>query len=186
MGFNIVPTVTTGDSWSATNHNTYIRDNFAEIWKGTAAGDIDYYDSATTKVALAKPSVDSFLKNTSAGVPSWAYAVATLIKARQGGSTLNYYQNGTTNITPVPENTKIFIGSANLSFSSSATASLQVNYPEAFNKRPLVICSVQQNSGIRVNVYADPSQNDSYFTIYGEKANTLTSTYIVAWIAIGE
>lgn len=29
MGYNAVPTVATGDPWTAANHNTYIRDNFA-------------------------------------------------------------------------------------------------------------------------------------------------------------
>lgn len=29
MAYNAVPTVTTGDLWTASNHNTYIRDNFA-------------------------------------------------------------------------------------------------------------------------------------------------------------
>jgi len=29
MAYNPVPTVTTGDLWTAANHNTYIRDNFA-------------------------------------------------------------------------------------------------------------------------------------------------------------
>lgn len=29
MAYNPVPTVTTGDLWTASNHNTYIRDNFA-------------------------------------------------------------------------------------------------------------------------------------------------------------
>jgi hypothetical protein len=29
MAYSPVPTVTTGDAWTASNHNTYIRDNFA-------------------------------------------------------------------------------------------------------------------------------------------------------------
>lgn len=29
LAYNAVPTVNTGDSWSDTNHNTYIKDNFA-------------------------------------------------------------------------------------------------------------------------------------------------------------
>lgn len=48
-----------------------IRDNLNAIWVGTAAGDIDYYSSATTKSKLAKPSVASLLAMDSSGVPSW-------------------------------------------------------------------------------------------------------------------
>lgn len=29
MAYSVVPTVTTGDLWTAANHNTYVRDNFA-------------------------------------------------------------------------------------------------------------------------------------------------------------
>lgn len=56
MAFNSVPTVSNGDSWSAAQHNTYIKDNFAAVWVGTTAGDIDYYTSASAKSRLAKPS----------------------------------------------------------------------------------------------------------------------------------
>ena len=29
MAYSVVPTVSTGDSWTAANHNTYVKDNFA-------------------------------------------------------------------------------------------------------------------------------------------------------------
>jgi hypothetical protein len=71
MAYNAVPTVATSDSWTASQHNTYIKDNFAAIWVGTSAGDLDYYTSGATKARLEKPSVDSLLKMGSGGTPSW-------------------------------------------------------------------------------------------------------------------
>lgn len=71
MGYSAVPTVAPGDAWSAAQHNTYVRDNFAAIWKGQAAGDLDWYISNSAKDRLAKPAVDSVLTMGAAGTPSW-------------------------------------------------------------------------------------------------------------------
>lgn len=66
-----VPTVANGDSWSASQQNTYLRDNIEALWPYTTAGDISYASAANQLSRLAKPSADSVLKNTSGGVPSW-------------------------------------------------------------------------------------------------------------------
>lgn len=71
MSFTSVPLLATGDWIDAAWGNTYWKDNFAALWPYTAAGDISYAAGATSLAKLAKPSVDSVLKNTSAGTPSW-------------------------------------------------------------------------------------------------------------------
>ena len=90
MGFNNVPLLATGDWIDAAWGNTYWRDNLAALYPYTTAGDLAYgvsaggalarlglsvggvmYGGASAPAWLAKPSVDSVLKNTSAGVPSW-------------------------------------------------------------------------------------------------------------------
>ena len=48
MAYSTVPYVNNGDSWSASQHNTYIRDNFSSLWPFTAAGDLAVSDSTTT------------------------------------------------------------------------------------------------------------------------------------------
>lgn len=69
--YSVVPTVSTGDWITSGWVNTYIGTNLAANWPGTAAGDMEYYLSAIEKAKLAKPSVNSVLKNTTTGVPSW-------------------------------------------------------------------------------------------------------------------
>jgi hypothetical protein len=71
MSFSSVPLLATGDWIDAAWGNTYWKDNLAALWPYTAAGDISYAAGATSLAKLAKPSVDSVLKNTSSGVPSW-------------------------------------------------------------------------------------------------------------------
>lgn len=92
MSFATVPTVANGDSWSAAQHNTYLRDNLAALFPYTAAGDIAYASAANALSRLAKPSVDSILKNTSAGTPSWL-ALTDVI------SFASVYHNTTQNFT---------------------------------------------------------------------------------------
>ncbi len=71
MAFSSPFTAVTGAVFTAAQWNTYGRDNLNAIWVGSAAGDIDYYSSASAKTRIAKPSVDSVLKNTSLGAPAW-------------------------------------------------------------------------------------------------------------------
>jgi hypothetical protein len=86
MAYNAVPTVATGDPWSAANHNTYIRDNFAagvpDIF--TAAGQLAYATGANAAAALATGVARKILRmNSAANAPEWAGAIVTRV-ARTG------------------------------------------------------------------------------------------------------
>jgi hypothetical protein len=152
MAFTSVPTVATGDVWSAANHNQYIKDNFAALWVGSAAGDIDYYSSATAKTRLAKPSVDSVLKNTSAGVPSWKAVLELLsVASRQGGSATDWNTAGTTTYTPTNQKVEIGVNTVVMSGTSpNASGYLDVTFPVAFSAKPFIIAG---------NMYAYSASN---------------------------
>lgn len=70
MSFTTVPTVSNGDSWSAAQHNTYLRDNMAALWPYTTAGDTAYASAAN---ALARLAIGSQyqVKRVVSGVPAW-------------------------------------------------------------------------------------------------------------------
>jgi hypothetical protein len=59
-----------GEVVTAAQLNQQIRDNGNEIWKGTTAGDIDYYASATTKTRIGIGTQNQVLA-TKSGVPAW-------------------------------------------------------------------------------------------------------------------
>lgn len=80
MAYTAVPTVATGDTWTATQHNTYLRDNMSAIWAGTAAGEMDYYTSATTKSNISAPASYALLSHNGS-TPSWAAAVGMSSRA---------------------------------------------------------------------------------------------------------
>lgn len=81
MGRIAWPTVNTGDGWSAGQHNTYGRDNDLAYWKGTAAGDTDYYTGATNKAGLAIGTPgQKYTVNPGATAPLWSGGGMTLIE----------------------------------------------------------------------------------------------------------
>lgn len=84
MSFQTVPTVVTGDTWTASNHNTYIKDNFAETApaKVTAKGDIVYASAPNTLTRLAIGSPGYILTSTSDNIPAWSvsYEASAIVR----------------------------------------------------------------------------------------------------------
>ncbi len=109
MAYTPVPSVSTGDTWSASQHNTYVRDNFAagvpDIF--TTKGDLAVATAADTAARLAVGSNGAVLvadsaaasgvrwsstgKTASAGVVAGLNLSATLTAAANGDSLNNYY-----------------------------------------------------------------------------------------------
>ena len=77
------PTVATGDGWSASQNNTFGRDNDAAYWQYTTAGDLVYATSVSTLARLAIGAAGSTLA-VSGGVPAWVakYATPGLLHAK--------------------------------------------------------------------------------------------------------
>ncbi len=89
MSITTVPSVVTGQTYSAANYNTQVRDNINGIWVCTAAGDMIYatgasaaarlalvtggilYGGASAPAWLAKPASVGILKNNTTGIPAW-------------------------------------------------------------------------------------------------------------------
>lgn len=69
MAFNTVPTVASGDSWTSSQHNTYIKDNMTALWPYTTAGDLAYATSSSTLGRLANTAGGLLYGDTSA--PAW-------------------------------------------------------------------------------------------------------------------
>ena len=80
MAYSTVPTVATGDSWSAAQHNTYIRDNFTALWPYTTAGDIVYATSATA-IDRLPIGTNGYILSVSSGVPAWIDSANLLAKS---------------------------------------------------------------------------------------------------------
>jgi len=86
MAYSPVPTVATGDLWTASNHNTYIRDNFAagvpDIFQ--AAGDLVYASGADAAARLPIGNTGQIL-SIAGGLPAWGYAVPVLGYVEKNG-----------------------------------------------------------------------------------------------------
>jgi hypothetical protein len=86
MAYSVVPTVAPGDSWSSSQHNTYIRDNFAALWPFTTQGDLAYASAANTLARLGIGGANAILKSNGS-VPSWLAggAARSVLKISAGG-----------------------------------------------------------------------------------------------------
>lgn len=71
MAFNNSFTAIVGATYTASQYNTYVRDNLTAIWVGTTAGDMEYYTGATAKTRVAIGSSYQAWSVVS-GVPAWA------------------------------------------------------------------------------------------------------------------
>lgn len=56
MAYSVVPTVNTGDTWTAANHNTYVKDNFAYL-----------YARSTGRLRMSLPIEACYLPDDSTG-----------------------------------------------------------------------------------------------------------------------
>lgn len=70
MAYTVVPSVVTGQTYSAANYNTYVKSNFDAVWKYTTAGDIVYATDAASLARLALGGVGSLLR-AGASAPNW-------------------------------------------------------------------------------------------------------------------
>jgi hypothetical protein len=165
---------------AATDWNVMIA-NFAALWVGTTAGDIDYYDSATSKTRIAIGAADTFVK-TSGTVPAWG----PLVKRRQGGSSTIWTSAGTTSYTPTA--TVIQIGVISIVVSSGGTNSAAITYPVAFAQRPSIFLSSENTGGLATVWtvgYTDDTVNG--FNLHLKFVSTSqTGTYNCGWLAIGQ
>lgn len=97
MSYTVVPTVATGDVWTASNHNLYIRDNFRATIPDviTAKGDLIIGDGANTLALLPVGADGTFL----AGDLSWI-TIHDLLQYvdTAGGETKNLAEGGSGNI----------------------------------------------------------------------------------------
>lgn len=73
MSFDNSYTAVTGATYQAADYNTYVKSNLNALWVGSAAGDMDYYSSATAKTRLPKGTALQVLRmNSGATAPEWA------------------------------------------------------------------------------------------------------------------
>jgi len=87
MSYSPVPTVVTGDTWTASQHNTYIRDNFAALHPYTTRGDIAYLNS-TGILARRALGAETLCLKSYGGDPTYMGAIGFHVY-RNGHQTIN-------------------------------------------------------------------------------------------------
>lgn len=194
MAFNNSFTAVTGATFTAAQYNTYVRDNFTAMWVYTTAGDIVYatsstalnrlalsvggvlYGGASAPAWLAKPTVDSVLKNTSAGTPSWypfkfdvhAIAHVEYDAATQDITSASFVDitNATLNIVTTKICTLLIIGTGTMGVDTSGKSAVARAMIDGTAPSGTAGTAGQTSTG--VGVYP--------FTVIGKKINVAAGT----------
>lgn len=88
--FTAVATVVTGQTYLASDYNTYVKDNMAALWPYTTAGDLAYASSASALARLGLGTAGSLLVANAVSGISW------LAKGAAGGTFITNAANALT------------------------------------------------------------------------------------------
>lgn len=94
MSYTTVPSVVTGQTYSAANYNTYVKGNLDALWVYSTAGDIAY---ATGAAALARLGIGAAnrLLVSNGSMPTWV-ALASILTAQKQVSSISTDTSSTT------------------------------------------------------------------------------------------
>lgn len=209
MSFDNSYTAVTGATYQASDFNTGVKGNFTAIWVGSAAGDMDYYTSATAKSRLALTaggllyggaSAPAWLALTAGGLlyggasaPAWLANGTARQVLRAGASAPEYgglvyrRQGGDASSwqTAGGSNYTPTLGDIQVgSISVTAGSTAGVTYPVAFAQRPVIMLSVNAGSGWYEAHWSDDSV--SGFTIRLNPLDGGTGVKVVNWLAVGQ
>ena len=179
MGYSVVPTVATGDLWTASNHNTYIRDNFAAGVPAlfTGVGSMVYGSGVRSATELLIGAQGKLLKVLSSGLPGWG---GPQIK-RTGGSTINWTTIGSTPY--IPDDILVHMGLVAINnIANNTKGSVSAIFPSAFAGTPMVFCTVQEGNGSAADVNSI-STTQANINILNKTGVTISA--VVFWMAIG-
>ena len=70
MAYTAVPAVVTGQTYLASDYNSYVKDNMSALWPYTSSGDISYATSSSTLTRLGIGSSNQVL-TVESGAPKW-------------------------------------------------------------------------------------------------------------------
>jgi len=188
MAYNTVPTLVTGDPWSAANANIYWRDNFEAGVPAiiNAAGDIVYGTAANAATILAIGTAKQALKVNSAGtLPTWDEDGD--ISSRQGGSSTDYTTQGTTTYTLTTVQKKQ-MGSFRVTVATGhANDYATLTFPVAFTQKPLVWVTVIEDSTTNhFHCWVTTITTTTALINMSESvAADSDHNYDIAWLAIG-
>lgn len=177
MAYSVVPTVVTGDSWSAAQHNTYIRDNFTALWPYTTKGDIAYAATTTTLGRLPIGSEGEILSSIS-GALDWVAATAAekycFIRRTSNQSISNNTQTKITFESETFDNNSFW----------SAGAPTVINLPTAGYYRIMGNITLEQDgSGRRAAYVGATATLAAYAQAAGGSVTAISFNYIYKTIA---
>jgi len=156
MAYSAVPSVSTGDLWTAANHNTYLRDNLSDH---------------ESRIVAAEAAITALPD----GIVS--------IPRRQGGSS-DWYVGGHTNYDTT--DILVQFGVALVSFSTATSSQETITFETPYTSRPAIFLSCPNTGGggyVRQTVLATATTSD--FVVQVDFESNFTGAINVPWLSFG-
>lgn len=175
MAWNTHPTVVVGQTWSASDENTYVKGNLDTLFPYTAANQLAYSNSTNSLATISSTAAFLVVRSNSAN-SGIEFGMPPIIRKRQGQSTTNWLSTTVStlsnqNITPLTS--AVQTGYAQIASGSTIT------FPVTFAYNPIIICQILSSD----TVYGYPSGISSSKFIYTHNS---TASQNVVWLAAGD
>jgi len=177
MAWTTHPTVVVGQTWSASDQNTYVKGNLDTLWPYTAAQQVAYSTSTTTVNKASAGSAYAFLRSN---LDNTSIEFGSIVVKRVGNSSASWSSGAvsTSNSTYTPTNTLIQAGAVITSTAFTAT----VTFPITYLIPPLVFINYASTGG---GGFVYPSAiSTASFTL--NDAGSTVSGVTCTWISLGE
>lgn len=185
MAWSAHPTITTGQAWTATDQNTYVKGNLDTLFPYTAGLQISYSTSTTALNKLTSTAAYQVVR-ANTGATSISFVAPAMIYMRQGYSTAAWCLQSTSTATTNYQVSNAYIQTGTFMTGSAAT---EVIFPTAFSKPPIVFtykpAALYPSTEHIIYLYTFPTSTSFYVQFSGSIGGFSPNTNI-NWLAIGE
>lgn len=183
MAWSTHPTVVVGQTWSASDENTYVKGNLDTLWPYTAALQVAYSTSTTSLAVATSTAALQVLRCNSSGT-ALEFGNVPVIYRRQSQST-DWFSTSTSTTVSNYTPTSSVIQAGSLYDASGSTRS--VTFPVVFTTKPMVFPQVLDVDAWPY-VYAVSTSGFNYRINLNSTSGYVLSTgnYSVVWFAVGE
>lgn len=180
MAWSTHPSVVTGQTWSASDENTYVKGNLDTLWPYTAALQVAYSTSATTLNKATASAALSVLRSNSDNT-AIEFGALPVIYRRQGFDTTNWFATSTsTTLTNYTPSTSV------IQTGCYSGTDRTITFPSAFSGKPIILAA-PIGSAVYLSVISTAISTASFVfyvsTAFGVAAST--ASFNIVWLAIG-
>lgn len=180
MAWSTHPTIVTGQAWTATDQNTYVKGNLDTLFPYNGTNQVAYSTSSTSLTKATASAAMQVLRSNSTN-SALEFSIYPVVYKRQGSSTQWWTSTGstvTTNYTPATS--YIQVGSVEIG------GLTRVTFPVAFSIPPIVFVYNMTETTPTGFTYVTGNPDETGFSVTIDSYGGWSPASIIQWLAVGE